>query len=473
MLAEKSLIAVLLGLTLVGCSVGPDYVRPAAEVPAAFADPGAWKPAAAAPALPEKWWTAFGDPLLNALAEQLLIDNQNLKAAEAQYRAARGVYDAAQATAYPTLSASGGASRGNTVSGSTSSGRVATTYSLGASASWEMDVWGRIRRNVEAADAKLLASEADLGAARLSAQVLLAQTYFQWRAAQRQASLLASTMAANERFLSLTQNRYKSGVASALDVAQAETQLGASRTQALEIELQRTQLQNALATLVGKTRVALAVEATTALPSLPAVPPLIPSELLESRYDILAAERRAAAASAQIGVAKTAWFPVLSLGASTTYRNNALAGLLSVPNRIWSFGPTLAQAIFDGGARNTAIVQAEAGYDQAVASYRQTVLSAFQEVEDNLAAARLLAQEAQSQGSSVAAARRARQIAENQYQAGTISALNVVSAQTTALAAEKTELDIWTRNATALAQLYKNVGGRAWNAAAAARSDSK
>ena len=443
-------------LLMAACSPGPDYVRPTVDTPSAFKEAGEWKLAASgeAPA-EEKWWLAFNDATLTDLEARVEIDNQNLKAAEAQYQAARAAADSARAAFLPSLSLSAARNRAANTSGQP----VATSYSLSAALSWEIDVWGRIRRSVEAADARSTASAADLAAARLSAQALLAQDYIQLRTTERQLALLQRTVAAYQRFLDLTRNRLAAGVASPLDVAQAETQLGSAQVQASEAENQRAQFEHAIAVLVGAVPAAFSLGENAQLPALPATPRLLPSTLLEHRPDIAAAERRAAAASAQIGVADAAYFPVLDLAGSIGFRSGALANLVSLPNRVWSLGPTLAMTLFDGGARSAAVGQASAGYDQAVASYRQTVLTAFQEVEDNLSAARILTNENDIQERTLAAARRSREIAENQYRAGINGALNVITAQATELSAEVNAIAIASRRLQAHVQLLKNTGG--------------
>jgi NodT family efflux transporter outer membrane factor (OMF) lipoprotein len=450
-----SLSALSLGLS--ACSPGPDYVRPTVATSAAFKEAGQWQMATTAePKADERWWQVFGDPVLDSLEEQVTVENQNLKVAEAQYRTARAALESARSSLFPSVSAAAGRTRG-TASGAAS---VETTYSLSAALNWEIDIWGRIRRSVESADAKAAASAADLAAARLSTQALLAQTYLQLRASETQLALFRYTVTAYGRFLDLTRNRQTAGVASPLDVAQAETQLGNAEVQAIDAENQRAQFEHATAILVGKAPAEFSIPPGASLPAVPATPRLVPSTLLENRPDIAAAERRAAAANAQIGVAQAAYFPVLDLTGSVGYRNSAIAGLISAPNRIWSLGPALALTLFDGGARSAAVDQATSGYDQAVATYRQTVLTAFQEVEDNLSAARLLEQEGTSQAKALAAARRSREIAENQYKAGINSALNVVTAQTAELSAEANSINILGRRLQAAVQLLKNAGGR-------------
>ncbi|MDE2600520.1 MAG: efflux transporter outer membrane subunit [Rhodocyclaceae bacterium] len=458
-----------------GCAVGPDYVRPQVAAPASFkeattaAATDKWQTldnaAAGVPATPEAWWKAFGDPALDALEQELQINNQNIALAEAQYRAARAALDSANAAFYPTVNGSFGATRAanaivNNSNGTQSQGASSpnTTVNLSASASWELDVWGKIRRSSEAAGAKLDASAADVAAARLSAQALLAQTYIQLRSAELQLDLQKRTVVAYTRYLELTRNRYSVGVASPLDVSNAESQLATARATGHTVELQRAQYEHALATLVGKTPSELSIPGTAALPAQPATPALVPSTWLATRPDIVAAERRVAAANAQIGVAKAAWFPSLTLTGSAGYRNNELADLISLPHRFWSLGPALALALFDGGARSAAVASAGAAYDQSVATYRQTVLTAFQEVEDNLAAARLVGEERQEREVAANAARRTREIAENQYLAGTSGQLEVTVAQGTELSAERTLIDAQQRHLQAAVQLYKNTG---------------
>jgi NodT family efflux transporter outer membrane factor (OMF) lipoprotein len=448
-------------LALSGCSPGPDYVRPSVDVPQAFKEADQWKAVdGSATVTNAAWWKAFADPTLDALEEQVDVSNQNLKAAEARYRGAQATLQGARSSFFPTVSGSVSSSRGSgTSTGTGVSAPVTTTDTAALSAAWEVDVWGRIRRNVEGAQASYEASVADLAAARLSAQALLAQTYMQLRAADVQLDLYNRTVEAYKRFLQLTRNRLGAGVASQLDVAQAETQLGSAEAQTLDLQNQRAQLEHAIATQVGKMPAALSIPSAAQLPAVPSAPGLVPSTLLASRPDIVGAERRVAAANAQIGVAEAAYFPVLDLTGSVGYRGASFAGLLTAPNRFWSLGPALAMTLLDGGARSAAVSGATASYDEAVATYRQAVLTAFQEVEDNLAAARLLEQENEAQARTVAAARRSREIAENQYKAGIINALNVVSAQTSELSATASSVSLAGRRLQATVQLLKNTSG--------------
>lgn len=450
-------------LGLAACSQMPPYSKPAVTTALAFKEAGTWKPAAVAMQSPEKWWQVFNDPTLNELEDTLIVDNQNIKLAEAQYRAARAAYDSARAPLFPTLGVSESSTRNRNATTSTSTvsttSPVSNLHTLSAQASWEIDLWGQVRSGATAAGARLEASEAAVGAARLSAQALLAQSYFQLRAADAQHELLSRTRSAYDRFLEMTRKRFASGVASSLDVAQAEAQANTARTQLSDAELTRAQIEHAIAVLIGKAPADLTLSTAAALLPVPASPSLIPSVTLESRYDIYSAERQVAAANAQIGVAKAAYFPVLTLGATGGYRSAELATLTNASARFWSIGPALALTLFDGGARSAGVAQAEANYDQAVATYRQTVLSAFQEVEDNLVAIRLLGDESKSQQAALNAARRAREIAENQYRAGTIASLNVITAQTSELSAESTTIALWNRSMAATVQLYKNSAG--------------
>ena len=457
----SALIPALVSVLLSACAAGPDYLRPTVDTPAAFKELGDWKPAEPREPAADHWWTAFGDPVLDDLQARLEISNQNLRAAEAAYRQALALADAARAAWFPAINASAGATRSASSAATATSGNAPArnSFSVGATVSWELDVWGRIARTVEGADAGLAASAADLAAARLSARATLAQTYFQLRAAERQQALLDASVAAYARALELTRNRYAAGVAGKADVAQAESQLRSTRAAALDASLSRSQYEHAIAVLLGLPPAGFNLAPSDApLPVAP-VAVTLPSALLERRPDIAAAERRVAAANAAIGAAQAARFPVLGLSGNTGFRNARIEDLLTVPSRYWSLGPTLAAAIFDGGARKAAVGQAQAGWEKAVATYRQTVLTAFQEVEDNLASARLLEAAAAEQAAAVTAAAEAETIAVNQYRAGTVSYLNVVTAQATHLAARRSANDIATRRLLAAVQLAKNAGG--------------
>lgn len=459
--------AAMLGL-LAACSVGPDYVRPQAAVPAAFKESQGWKQAQPRDQeIRGNWWEIYEDPLLNDLADQVSISNQNLAQAEAQFRQARALSQSARAAYFPTITGdvSSSRSRASANLGTIPLSRgVVTSHRLSVDANWELDVWGRVRRTVEANRAGAQASAADLESARLSARTQLAQDYFQLRALDAQRKLLDDTVAAFGRSLQLTQNRYDAGVAAKADVVEAQTQLKTTQAQAIDIGVQRAQLEHAIALLVGKAPSEFAILAAPLAAVPPSIPVGLPSTLLERRPDVAAAERRVAAANAQIGVAEAAYFPSLTLAASGGYQSATLADWLTAPSRFWSVGPTIAATLFDAGLRRAQTDQAIAVYDASVAAYRQTVLTGFQEVEDNLAALRILEEEAQVHGEAVTAARQAVELVLNQYKAGTVSYLNVVTAQATLLANERTAVDILNRRLAASVLLIRALGG-GWSAA--------
>jgi NodT family efflux transporter outer membrane factor (OMF) lipoprotein len=466
MLIMKMRVAFLTLLLLSGCAVGPDYHRPDVATPAAFKEAGDWKPAEPKDDAPRgNWWEIYGDADLNALVAQVAISNQNVLAAAAQYRQAMALLGVAQAGYYPTLSGSlsGNRAQGTSASANgTSTGAEApilNTVRLAYSASWEADIWGHIGRAVESSDASAQASNADLQSALLSAQATLVQTYFQLRTNDAQQQLLRQTIDAYRRSLQITRNRYEAGVAGRVDVAQAETQLKSTEAQAIDLGVQRAQFEHAIAVLTGKAPANFQLTPTNGMPALPPVPAALPAALLERRPDIAGAERRMAAANAQIGVAQAAFFPALTLGSTGGYQNSSLSHLLTLPNRFWSIGPALALTLFDAGARSAQKESAMAAYDKSVATYRQTVLAAFQEVEDNLAALRLLAAEATMQQAATQSAAEVLALTENQYQAGTVSYLSVVTAQATALGAQRSNLDIAGRRLFANAVLLKALGG--------------
>ena len=460
-LATTLIIAAFLSARTTPVPVTPVSI----EIPAAFKEAkewGLWKatrPDAAS--VPDDWWTLFNDTALNDLQKQVLVGNENLKASAAQVEVARAALGTARAPASPNLGVSAGSTN------SVLPGGISATpsNSLAANASWELDLWGRVSGNVNSAQARLQASSADLAAARWSLQALLTQTYFSLRSAEAQGLLLERSVAAYQRSFELTQNRYAGGIASAADVAQATTQLRSTQAQLIESQSSRAQLEHAIATLLGKSVAGFSLPRTATLPATPPVPVQLPSELMQRRPDIAAASARVAAANAQIGVAQSAFFPAITLSASAGFRGTDLLELIGAPNLFWSLGPVLALAVFDGGARKAAEESARASTDQATASYRQTVLTALQEVEDNLVVAASLDEQSALQTDALAGAQRNLDITNNQYKAGTVSYLNVVSAQATALSAERTLLDVRNRRLAAIAVLLKNLGGR-WTGAA-------
>jgi len=456
----------LVVLALAACSVGPDYVRPQMdEAPTVFKEGQNWKPAQPSELTADgKWWEMFGDAQLNALVGQVDISNQNLALAEANFRNAMALVQTSRAAYSPTLDATASATRsrsGSSSSNSSSSNNagVRNSYSFALNASWEADVWGRVRRDVEASQASAQASAADLAATRLSAQAQLAQNYLQLRVLDAQQKLLEETVEAYQRSYQLTKNQYAVGMVAKSDVIQAQSQLNSAQASALDNGVSRAQIEHAIALLVGKTPSTFTLPKAPLEATAPPIPQGLPSMLLERRPDVAAAERRVAAANAKIGVAKAAYFPSLTLSASGGYQSSSFADWFSLPGRVWSLGPQLAQSIFDGGLRRAATDQAIASYDGTVAEYKQAVLTAFQEVEDNLAALRILEQEAAVQNEALLAARQAVLLVTNQYKAGTVSYVNVITAQATALSAERTALDILNRRMAASVLLAKALGG--------------
>lgn len=450
-----SLAALLL---LTACSTTPPYQPPATAVPATFKETGLWQAAnPQAATVPDDWWLLFNDPVLNRLQAQV-GQNQNLLASAAQIRVAQAALGNSRAALSPTLGAGLAATRS-----ASPTSPAGNSVALTGNASWELDLWGRLSGAVSGNQARVQASQDDLAAARLSLQATVAQTYFSLRATEAQSALLERSVQAYLRSLQLTQNRYQGGVASANDVAQAQTQLKTTSAQRIESDSSRAQLEHALAVLLGMAPSAFSLPRTAMLPATPEIPDQLPARLLERRPDIAAAERRVAAAYAQIGVAQAAFFPAFTLSASTGYKGSSLANLVNAPNLLWSVGPALALAAFDGGLRQSTVDSARASTDAATASYRQTVLTALQEVEDNLVVAGSLQQEAVLQAESLAAANRSLEIVKNQYQSGTVSYLNVVMAQATTLSSERSLLDVQNRRLAATNQLLKNIAGR-WDA---------
>ena len=454
-------------LLLGGCAVTRVDSPALAPAPTQFKETELWQraPISQFSTVPGEWWTLFNDPVLNQLQSQLVIGNENLKSAVAQVASARAELGASRAAQLPTVSAGLSGSRSD--SGSQSSNTSAqrgpqNSLSLSATAAWELDLWGRLSQSTRGSEARYQASLADLAAARLSAQATLAQTYLSMRTAEAQQALIERSIAGYQRSLELTQARYHSGVAAHTDVLQAQIQLKTAQVQGLEAATQRAQLEHALAVLLGQAPSAFSVAVKASppmLPEMPEVPSFLPATLLGRRPDIAAAQQRVNAAYAQIGVADAAFFPALTLSATAGYRNSSLSNLLSAPNLFWSIGPALAQTLLDGGARRSASDQARANADLATATYRQTVLTAFQEVEDNLVLASQLREEAQMQQAALQYAQRNLDITNEQYRVGTVSYLNVVTAQTSALSSERTLLEVRNRQLAAVNQLLKNIGG--------------
>ena len=456
-----------------GCAVGPNYVRPSVPVPAQYkelssaspAESGTWKEAQPQDlARRGAWWEMFGDPELDALEARVTAANQTIVQAEAAFRGARALARGARAGFFPSVGASAVATRSSGLSARSSgvasgAAPAVTTYSLPVDVAWELDLFGGVRRSVEAGVAGAQASAANLEAVRLAMHAELALEYFVLRGLDSEKQLLDSTVAAYRTALRLTENRFQQGVASGIDVAQAQTQLESVRAQATDLSIARAQAEHAIAVLVGKAAGEFAIAPRPLGVAPPEIPAGVPSELLERRPDVAAAERLVAAANAQIGVARAAYFPTLTLTGSAGYQSSTLARFFSLPNRFWSLGPALAETLFAGGRRRAANEQAIAAYDAAVAAYRSSALTAFQEVEDNLAALRILAVESEQQDAAVAAAERSLKMAQDQYRAGITTYLQVVSAQAAALANERAAVNLATGRLTASVNLIKALGG--------------
>jgi NodT family efflux transporter outer membrane factor (OMF) lipoprotein len=428
-------------------------------VPAQFKEGEGWKIAQPNDQLPRgEWWKLFGDDELNALEAQVDVSNQTIKVAEARVRQSQALVQQARADFFPVLNASGSVARSRTT------GDTRSSYNVGLNASWEPDLWGRVRRSVEAGEANVQASTADVESAKLSAQAELARDYLQLRVQDAAIGLLQESVANYERSLQLTQNQFNAGIVARLDVLQAQAQLKSTQAQLVDAGLQRAQLEHAIAILMGRPPAELTIAARPFERVFPDVPLVLPSELLERRPDIAAAERRMAAANAQIGVATAAFFPSLSLSAAAGFQSTALGTLLSLPHRYWSLGPAmLAQILFDAGLREAQRQQAIATYDQDVATYRETVLTGLQEVEDSLAALRILSDEAAVQEEAVAASRQVVTITNNQYRAGITSYLAVIVTQAALLSNERTAYNLLGRRLTATVDLIKALGG-GWQA---------
>jgi NodT family efflux transporter outer membrane factor (OMF) lipoprotein len=457
---------------LAGCAVGPDYARPSAPAPAAYKEAAGWSPAAPADALDRgDWWTLFGDPVLNDLAGQVKVSNQNIAAAEAAYRQARALVSEQRAALFPTVNLtgsgtrSGGGSGGGTTivnpDGSTSGGGGGTrsTYRASLGASWEIDVWGRIRRTVEVARANAQASEADLANATLSAQAELAVNYFGARQSEAEVALNQATVDGYRRTAQIARNRYNVGTVAHSELLQAETQLANAQSDLEDSHRQRAVYEHAIAVLVGKAPGDFTLPPSTVEAAPPQIPAGVPSTLLQRRPDIASAERRVAAANAQIGVAEAAWFPDLTLNGSYGLASTALGSLFNASNTVWSFGASAAETLFNGGARVAQVKGARAAYDQTVAEYRQTVLTALQDVEDQLTAAAVLERQYVLRQQASAAADAAERMVSNQYQAGQVSYVELFTAQTSAYAARRALAQTRAQRQTAAVTLIQALGG--------------
>ena len=466
------ILLILFGILnlLAGCAVGPDYVRPATESPAAYKENVGWKVAEPRDNLLKgKWWEIYNDPQLNALEEKVTVSNQTIAAAEAQFRQAAALVESSRAGLFPVIGASASTSRSSKATGSsgssTRSRNTTNDFLLTGLVTWELDVWGKVRRNVESTEASAQASAADFEAVRLSMHAALAQNYFQLRVLDAQKKLLDETVAEYQKYFDMTQNRYNSGVSSKGDVLKAETQLKTARAQAIDMLVQRSQLEHAIAVLTGNSASTFSIPFSPLDANPPQIPVGIPSELLERRPDIAAAERRMASANALIGVAKAAYYPAITLNGSGGFDAADLTKWMVWPSRFWSIGTTVAETLLDFGLRGSQTDKAIAAFDASVAAYRQSVLTGFQEVEDNLSALRILEEEAAIQDEAVAAARQSAKISLNQYKSGIVSYIDVVTVLTISLGNERTSVDIKGRRMVASVLLIKALGG-GWDSAA-------
>ncbi len=458
----------LLGLVLLqisGCTVGPNYHTPTAQIPSAYKEAAGWKPAQPNDQnLGGDWWTLFQDPQLNDLELQVNVSNQNLKAAEAQYQEARAALRYDRADLYPTVTADPSATRTRISANrpppnSIFNGITENDFVLPFDLSYQVDVWGRVRRTVEAAREQAQASAADLATVNLSMHADLAVDYFQARSLDAEEQLLNSTVAQYQRYLDLTLNRFQGGLSSEVEVQQARTQLETTQAQAIDVGVLRAQYEHAVAILIGRPPAEFSLPPLPLTAPPPPIPVSVPSELLERRPDIAGAERRVAAANAQIGVAKAAYYPVISLGGSGGFESANISTLLNGPSGLWSFGASALVTVFDVGRRRAFTDEARAAYDSQVATYRETVLAGFQQVEDNLAALRILENEAAVQDQAVNAAQSSLELSIQRYQGGVTSYLEVTVAQSVALSDEVTAVNILGRRLASAVLLIQALGG--------------
>jgi NodT family efflux transporter outer membrane factor (OMF) lipoprotein len=468
-----ALLLVLLVIALAGCTVGPKYVRPSAPTPATYKEQvptssqGAdqWQLASPADQVTRgNWWEIFGDPELNKLEEQIATSNQTLKVSEARFRQARAAIRFNRASQFPTISTAPSAAYvKNTDYAPGFPGKFAEAtkgeFVLPFDLSYELDLWGRVRRSVAAAREEAQATAGDYATAKLSLEAELALDYFELRSADAQKQLLDDTVKAYTDNVQLTTNRFKGGVAPRADVAQAQTQLDTTRVQDTDVTVQRAQFEHAIATLIGKPPAEFSLAAAPLNTQPPSIPTGLPSDLLQRRPDIAAAERRMAEANQQIGIARAAYFPTVTLDGTAGFAGTQGSNWFGWPAAFWALGPGLAETLVDAGRRRANSESARAGYDAAVATYRQTSLTAFEEVEDNLAALRILENEAQQQEQAVASSKDSLQLFTNRYRGGVDAYLQVITAQTIELANERHGIDIQRRRMDASVLLVKALGG--------------
>lgn len=452
-----SLVLCLTLVTLTSCAVGPDYQKPSVPLASSFKELGAWSKAEPRDDMDRgAWWSFYRDPVLDDLERQVDVSNQNLKASEAAFRQAKALSDEAWAGLFPTLSLGANDTR----SGSLASGnKPVTKYDWNATASWELDVWGRIRRTIENQEDLADASQADLASARLSAQATLATDYFDLRVQDEVERLLQATVAADQNIYDIVKHQYEAGTAAKSDLLASATQLESVQSTAMNADIKRRQLEHAIAVLIGKAPSDFSLSAAPLNFHIPEIPVALPSQLLERRPDIASSERKVAAANAEIGVAEAAWFPTLSLSASFGANANALSKLFQTSNQIWSLGPSVAETVFDAGSRSAAVTAAEAGYDQTVANYRQTVLTSFQQVEDQLAALNILDNQSKVLNQAVHDAEESQKLTLNQYKEGIVAYNVVLTSQTVSLSNQQSELVATASRLDASVALIEALGG--------------
>jgi NodT family efflux transporter outer membrane factor (OMF) lipoprotein len=456
------------------CAVGPNYHRPTIDAAASYKEVDGWKPTRPADAMARgEWWKIFDDAILNDLEAKVDVSNENIKVAAANFEQARAIISEAKAGFWPTIGATVGLQRqqasdraattvaggGTTILTPGSTNRPFTTVTAGATGNWTVDIWGEIRRTVEADRDTAESQNATLANARLAAQGELAIDYYELRAQDQLQKLLDDTVEAETQSLKIAESRYKFGVGARADVVSAQTQLLQSQAQQVNARIQRGVLEHAIAVLIGEQPAIFSVERLPIRTDVPTVPPGVPSELLERRPDIATAERHMASANAQIGVAVSAWFPSLTLSGQLSYENTAFGHLIRTSNRVWAVGPLLAETLFDGGLRRAQVRAARAAYNSAVASYRQSVLTAFQQVEDDIITLKVLEEQNGIEEQAVKAAREAETLTLNQYKAGTVPYTSVIIAQTTRLSAEETALQVLSSRLQTSVQLIEAVGG--------------
>jgi len=447
---------------LAACTVGPDYTRPSAETPPAFKEAAGWKRSKPLDTVPRgAWWSVYGDPVLDSLEREVEISNETIKAADAAFRQSRALAHEAEASFFPVVGTTGSAQRSGT--GAQAGGRVANQFNLTTSASWELDLWGRIRRQIEASVATAQASAADLANAQLSAQAALATDYLELRVSDELKHLLDEAVVDFQKSLVISQNKYRAGVVAKSDVASAQALLDGTRAAAINVGVTRATLEHAIAVLIGKPPAEFSIAPAAFTIQVPTIPVELPSTLLERRPDIAATERLVQASNAQIGAAVAAYYPTLTLSGSYGFSNSMLSKLIEGPSSLWAVAGQAAETLFDFGLRSAQVEAARATFDQNVATYRETVLSGFQQVEDDLATLRILEEQQGVQASAVKSAREAVQLFLNQYKAGTIDYTSVITAENTALQDQESELTILRDRLAASVALIEALGG-GWDA---------